>query len=160
MSEFKIHLWNEEGKLGVFPPFSGGAWRKWFKKQDARKRTKKKIDEDIGYWLFAKSFRSSLHELASREGWEVVRGRPEIFETESEENYAGSEVSSKNSIHVAFGKMYLLPNAPPKLVNAAYKCLARIYHPDHGKPEEREELNRKMSELNEAKALIDRYMGS
>jgi DnaJ-class molecular chaperone len=28
--------------------------------------------------------------------------------------------------------LHLKPTAPPELVQAAYKCLARIHHPDHG----------------------------
>ncbi len=28
--------------------------------------------------------------------------------------------------------LHLLPSAPPELVTAAHKCLARLHHPDHG----------------------------
>ncbi len=40
--------------------------------------------------------------------------------------------------------LHLLPSAPPELIRAAFKCLAAIFHPDHGGNEE------KMKELNRA----------
>lgn len=33
---------------------------------------------------------------------------------------------------VALVVLHLRPSAPPELVDAAYRCLARLHHPDHG----------------------------
>lgn len=37
----------------------------------------------------------------------------------------------------AYRTLYLLPGAPAPLVQAAYRCLAKISHPDHGGSHER-----------------------
>jgi hypothetical protein len=42
-----------------------------------------------------------------------------------------------------FKTLYLLPNAPPEVVKAAYKALAKIHHPDaRGNSEKMIEINR------------------
>ncbi len=47
-----------------------------------------------------------------------------------------------------FAALHLLPNAPPELVEAAYRVLARLMHPDLGGDGERmAELNRAVAEL-------------
>jgi len=32
----------------------------------------------------------------------------------------------------SYATLHLLPSAPPELVDAAYRCLARLHHPDTG----------------------------
>ncbi len=47
------------------------------------------------------------------------------------------------SIASPFQTLYLLPNAPPEVVKAAYKALAKIHHPDaRGNSEKMIEINR------------------
>jgi hypothetical protein len=47
------------------------------------------------------------------------------------------------SIASPFQTLYLLPNAPPEVVKAAYKALAKIHHPDaRGSSERMIEINR------------------
>jgi DnaJ-class molecular chaperone len=42
-----------------------------------------------------------------------------------------------------FQTLYLLPNAPPEVVKASYKALAKIYHPDaRGNSEKMIAINR------------------
>lgn len=51
----------------------------------------------------------------------------------------GSKASAHSSARgavtkrdVAYATLYLLPEAPPEVVKAAYRALAQIYHPDRG----------------------------
>ncbi len=47
------------------------------------------------------------------------------------------------SIASPFQTLYLLPNAPPEVVKAAYKALSRIHHPDlRGSNEKMIQINR------------------
>ncbi len=47
------------------------------------------------------------------------------------------------SIASPFQTLYLLPNAPPEVVKASYKALAKIYHPDaRGNSEKMIAINR------------------
>jgi hypothetical protein len=47
------------------------------------------------------------------------------------------------SIASPFQTLYLLPNAPPEVVKASYKALAKIYHPDlRGSNEKMIQINR------------------
>jgi hypothetical protein len=47
------------------------------------------------------------------------------------------------SIASPFQTLYLLPNAPPEVVKASYKALAKIYHPDlRGSSEKMIAINR------------------
>ena len=48
----------------------------------------------------------------------------------------------------AYRTLYLLPEAPPELVKAAYRALAQIYHPDHGGDTEA------MQRINEAYRML------
>ncbi len=41
-----------------------------------------------------------------------------------------SQKPPSQSIASPFQTLYLLPNAPPEVVKASYKALAKIYHPD------------------------------
>lgn len=48
----------------------------------------------------------------------------------------------------AFAVLHLLPSAPPALVDAAFRCLAKLHHPDRGGDVET------MRRLNEARDQI------
>ncbi len=50
--------------------------------------------------------------------------------------------------------LHLLPSAPQELVEAAYKCLSRLYHPDRGGD------TQKMQALNAAVSVIRRRIAS
>jgi DNA-directed RNA polymerase subunit RPC12/RpoP len=53
-----------------------------------------------------------------------------------------------------YGELYLRPGAPAEVIDAAYRALSRLYHPDHAPapagPEEIRERERKMARLNRA----------
>ncbi len=54
-----------------------------------------------------------------------------VYTVETE--YDDEQPSQKpppQSIASPFQTLYLLPNAPPEVVKASYKALAKIYHPD------------------------------
>lgn len=57
-----------------------------------------------------------------------------------------SERTPRAEYHI----LHLQPTAPPELVEAAYKCLSRLYHPDAGGDTE------KMMQINEAISTIRR----
>ena len=44
---------------------------------------------------------------------------------------------SDNRSSNEYKTLHLLPTAPPELVESAYKCLSRLYHPDRGGDPER-----------------------
>jgi hypothetical protein len=49
-----------------------------------------------------------------------------------------------------FAALHLLPSAPPELVRVAYKCLAKLYHPDlGGETEQMQALNAAYAALSE-----------
>jgi hypothetical protein len=53
-----------------------------------------------------------------------------------------SQKPPPQSIASPFQTLYLLPNAPPEVVKAAYKALSRIHHPDaRGNHEKMIEIN-------------------
>ncbi len=56
------------------------------------------------------------------------------------------------SIASPFATLHLLPSAPPELVKAAYKTLARIYHPDmRGDSAKMIEINRAYETLTQGR---------
>ncbi len=56
------------------------------------------------------------------------------------------------SIVSPFQTLYLLPNAPPEVIKAAYKALAKIYHPDaRGDSEKMIAINRAFEIITQEK---------
>ena len=53
-----------------------------------------------------------------------------------------------------FAVLHLLPTAPPELIDAAYRCLARLWHPDAGGN------NDVMQEINGAYATLREQVSS
>ncbi len=72
-----------------------------------------------------------------------------------ETEYDDEQPSQKpppQSIASPFQTLYLLPNAPPEVVKASYKALAKIYHPDvQGDSAIMVEINRAYEILTEGK---------
>lgn len=64
------------------------------------------------------------------------------------ESVGGAHVSEPAAIDPDYRVLHLLPTAPPELVETAYKCLARLHHPDTGGSTEA------MQRLNAAVAVI------
>lgn len=58
------------------------------------------------------------------------------------------------STDALYRALHLLPSAPPELVEAAYKALTKLNHPDRRPPAERERANEAMVELNQAYGLL------
>jgi hypothetical protein len=67
-----------------------------------------------------------------------------VYEIETEyHDEQPSRPPPPQSIASPFQTLYLLPNAPPEVVKAAYKALAKIHHPDaRGSSERMVEINR------------------
>lgn len=53
-----------------------------------------------------------------------------------------------------YQRLHLLPSAPLCVIDAAYKALARIHHPDAVPPSERNHANEVMLALNEAYSVL------
>ncbi len=46
--------------------------------------------------------------------------------------------------------LHLMPSAPPELIEAAYRCLSKLHHPDRVAPSERDQAHRQMVAINGA----------
>ena len=53
-----------------------------------------------------------------------------------------------------YAALHLLPSAPAVLVDAAYRSLTKVHHPDRVPRAERERAHRIMLELNESYAML------
>lgn len=60
---------------------------------------------------------------------EYVDGRQQKRQRRQEQNWQPPP-PQQQSIASPFKTLYLLPDAPPEVVKASYKALAKIYHPD------------------------------
>ncbi len=66
-----------------------------------------------------------------------------VVETEYDNEQPSRPPPPPQSIASPFQTLYLLPNAPPEVIKAAYKALAKIHHPDaRGSSEKMIEINR------------------
>ncbi len=92
------------------------------------------------YWL---SLKRALEDL----GYGRVREHQSRAAYEQSNPEAAGATLAVHS-HEAFETLFLLPGAPDSVVEAAYRALAKIYHPDMGGDPKR------MMELNEARAAI------
>lgn len=129
---FVGYMWKDtDGSILLLPPVSQGAFRRWLDRRDATKRkwvdTPDAAGEVKGYWRIDASEESALivtlNKLALSEGWMIVDQRPShLLDGESEE-------SSNDS---AYDVLHLKPDAPREVVDAAYKALQRLHHPDRG----------------------------
>jgi hypothetical protein len=74
---------------------------------------------------------------------EVLRGNYPIETEFSSTQSSSPPPAQKQNITSPFQTLYLLPDAPPEVVKASYKALAKIHHPDaHGSSEKMIEINR------------------
>ncbi len=76
-----------------------------------------------------------------------------VYAVETEyDNEQPSRPPPQQSLVSPFQTLYLLPNAPPEVVKAAYKALARIHHPDaRGDAAKMIEINRAYETLTQGK---------
>lgn len=81
-------------------------------------RARKWVPEDK-VWLFRREALDTVLELADNYcgGWRMVRSEPAPMPTQPLDAYAA---------------LHLLPSAPPDLVQAAYRVIAKQAHPDRG----------------------------
>jgi hypothetical protein len=49
-----------------------------------------------------------------------------------------------------FAALHLMPSAPPELIEAAYRCLSKLHHPDRVSHGERDQAHRQMVAINTA----------
>jgi hypothetical protein len=76
-----------------------------------------------------------------------------VYAVETEyDNEQPSRPPPPQSIASPFQTLYLLPNAPPEVVKASYKALAKIHHPDaRGNSEKMIEINRAFEIITQKK---------
>jgi|SRR5690606_19382502 len=77
----------------------------------------------------------------------VRRAYPDLRVDDRRQYHTGLSVPAARSAP-EYAALHLLPTAPPELVEAAYKTLARIHHPDRGGSTET------MTQINEAVSAI------
>ncbi len=78
-------------------------------------------------------------------GWLDELRRSYDIETEFSSEQANRQPPPppKQNLTSPYQTLYLLPNAPPEVIKASYKALAKIYHPDaRGNHEKMIEINR------------------
>jgi hypothetical protein len=76
-----------------------------------------------------------------------------VYAVETEyDNEQPSRPPPPQSIASPYQTLYLLPNAPPEVVKASYKALAKIHHPDaRGNSEKMIEINRAFEIITQEK---------
>jgi DnaJ-domain-containing protein 1 len=115
-------------------------------KQEIPRRFRK-FDPARRRWFIDKDCQAELKRWARRMRFEV--GADVIYEEKA--GHARSPAGHRLSD--AYATLHLLPNAPPELVKAAYRCLAMIHHPDRGGETEA------MQRINSAYARLASQMG-
>ncbi len=68
----------------------------------------------------------------------------------SSQNSRGTWNAYRDQYVEAYTTLHLLPDAPVELIKAAYRCLAKLNHPDRGGDE------KAMQRINEAYAVLER----
>jgi hypothetical protein len=97
-------------------------------------------DPDEKAWYISPAYRDVIQELL-----EAV-----FIDVEMDSERTTSPPPSDRAPRTEYTVLHLLPSAPPELVESAYKCLSRMYHPDAGG------TTTTMQELNSAVATIRR----
>ena len=95
-------------------------------------------------WHVTSAYRDRIHQLLEDVFFEV-----EVDDRRDTSNYSPP---TSNTPATAYTVLHLQPTAPAELVDAAYRTLARIHHPDAGGSTET------MQRLNEAVETIRRRL--
>ena len=96
------------------------------------------------YWKQLRTVTEAAKRFYSHVDWSRLPGDWQLY-------LAGAEISTQIAVPEGpnpYEMLHLLDDAPLEVVKAAYKALARIYHPDNGGSEA------KMAELNTAYSEI------
>lgn len=104
----------------------------------------RQYDPDAKCWYVSPAYRDTIAQLLADVFIDV--------ETEAERTTYTPPTSTTPA--TTFSVLHLQPTAPPELVEAAYKCLSRLYHPDRGGDTEQ------MQAINAAVATIRRRWAS
>ncbi len=100
-------------------------------------------DPDAKCWYVSSAYRDIVHELLEAVFIDV--------ETDPERTYTPpTRTTPRTEYHV----LHLQPSAPPELVEAAYRTLTKLYHPDRGGDTET------MAAINAAVSVIRRRVTS
>jgi len=139
-----VFIWSvDESTVAVLPPHTGGEWRFWLDVQDATHRKYVTVDNPKelgfdGYWVFDPDLCNwdGFYVLCSRLRWNIRAESPLRY-------------GNKNPYHL----MFVVSEAPKIIVDAAYKALMLVHHPDKGGSDEKSQI------LNEAKEKIYHQRG-
>ncbi len=101
-------------------------------------------DPDAKCWYVSSAFRDTIHELL-----ESV-----FLEVETDPERTAYDPPPRTTHRTEYHVLHLQPTAPPELVEVAYRCLSRLYHPDRGGNHET------MTAINAAVSVIRRRVTS
>jgi hypothetical protein len=101
-------------------PFHRGLVEEW---KDAIPFRSRSYDPDSKAWRFWSGYQELAMAL-------LVKHMPDAELPSRARSHAKSQTRHAGSDH--FQVLYLLPSAPPELIDAAFRCLAKIHHPDVG----------------------------
>ncbi len=70
-----------------------------------------------------------------------------------------SRPAPPRALDAAYQALYVRPEAPACVVEAAYRALSRLYHPDRKPPAERDQAHEQMIALNQAMDTLRALQG-
>ncbi|MDY6833202.1 MAG: DnaJ domain-containing protein [Chloroflexota bacterium] len=122
-----------------------------FLREIKAKTATRKWDERTKEWAIDLSERQTVIGIVKRFfGTDVIQEKnkpPEERRKKQRPRTNGIAGSAQTALDPDYTVLHLLPSAPPKLVDTAYRTLAQLYHPDVNTSPD---ANAKMKNLNRA----------
>lgn len=110
-------------------------------------RRARRWSKDERTWIVASEYADWLESLLQRLGYDVVWL----------DNQPQQRTAMPPALAEAYATLYVSHHAPPEVIDAAYRSLAKLYHPDSG-IYPREEAEMKMKRLNMAYEALKRQL--
>jgi hypothetical protein len=112
-------------------------------------------DPDRRAWRIAYDYAHEAFDILKRYGYRIEPysdpSEAEEPEPEPEREYRYEPYKNGNrTLTTAWQTLHIAEGAPPEVVRAAYRAMAKLHHPDTGGSEE------KMKEINDAWQLLNR----
>ena len=150
----RLYYWidsNSKNELCVIPPIEGATgWGVWIRRQKSENVEPVTINKGLikEYWRLDKSLMHSLNRRCVEMGWSRVFGKPP---------YMNKEDTERESIQedLPYHFLFITSDAPKAVASAAFKALAKMYHPDQYRNQENEkDMALAMQRVANAKAVI------
>lgn len=136
------YMWKGDGDWMAVRPADPNSmvWREWLDRQDAsqRKFVKKGTNGD-GFWLIAPALVNAVQERFIVSGWVMEYKNPYGGPSGDMSGFVPGAFSGigpiqnlpKQEALTPYDLLFIKPNAPKCIVDAAYKALMKEVHPDH-----------------------------